>query len=197
MENIKILYIDDSPDTALSRYLDSYSQDDCNFESSDIKFNPEEGYESLISNTDVRSANIIFIDSRLFENRTASTGKFTGEEFKVILKKYFPFIEVVVVTQNDISEDYETVAKFDPKIGIQAEQYYAEKLPPKLKYAIMNILESRKIVSVMEKNTNWESVLLEKITNSLNGCGTFDELTKSDIDQVINAFKELQEKIDG
>ena len=57
MENIKILYIDDSPDTALSRYLDSYSQDDCNFESSDIKFNPEEGYESLISNTDVELVN--------------------------------------------------------------------------------------------------------------------------------------------
>ena len=196
MESIKILYIDDSPEAALARYLDTYSQEDYRFEYSDIEFKPEDGYESLINNLDVRSANIIFIDSRLFENRNASTGKFSGEEFKVILKKYFPFIEVVVVTQNEISDDYETVAKYNAKSGLTAEEYYDQKLPEILMHAIKNICEFRKIAAVMEKNTNWESVLIEKITNSLNGYGTYDELTKSDIDQVISAFKELQEKLD-
>lgn len=51
------------------------------------KFNSEEGYESLINNTEVRTANIIFIDSKLFENRNTN-GKFTGEEFKIILKTF-------------------------------------------------------------------------------------------------------------
>mgnify|MGYP000640489885 FL=1 len=90
MEKIKVLYIDDSLDLALSKYLDNYKQENCEFDYSDIKFIPEEGYESLINNPEVRSANVIFVDSSLFENRTAIEGKFTGEEFKIILKKYFP-----------------------------------------------------------------------------------------------------------
>lgn len=196
MEDIKILYIDDSPETALAKYLDNYTRENCNIEYSDIVFKPQDGYESLISNTDVRSANIIFIDSRLFENRTATTGKFSGEEFKIILKKYFPFIEVIVITQNEIDDDYETVAKYNPKSRSTPEEYYEQNLPKLLERAIKNICEFRKIASELEKNTNWESVLIEKITNSLNGYGTYDELTKSDIDQVIIAFKELQEKLD-
>lgn len=196
MENIKILYIDDSPETALSKYLDTYTHEECSIEYSDIVFKPEEGYESLINNSEVHSANIVFIDSRLFENRNASMGKFTGEEFKMILKKYFPFIEVIVVTQNEIEDAYETIAKYSPRNDITAEQYYAKVLPNKLKYAIRNICEFRKIASLMKRNTNWEGVLIEKILNSLSGYGTYDELTKDDIDKVIIAFKELQEKFD-
>lgn len=79
MENLKIIYIDDYPETSLSKYLDKYKNSSCNVESLDIKFNPDAGYESLINNPDVKSANIIFIDSKLFENRTAIAGKFTGE----------------------------------------------------------------------------------------------------------------------
>lgn len=196
MENIKILYIDDLPETALAKYLDTYTHEGCSIEYSDIVFEPTKGYESLINDSEVRRANIIFIDSRLFENRNASTGKFSGEEFKIILKKYFPFIEVIVVTQNEIGDEYETVAKFNSKNGVTAEQYYDQMLPNKLEHAIKNICEFRKIASVMEKNANWESVLIEKILNSLRGYGTYDELTKSDIDKIIIAFKELQEKLD-
>ena len=94
MENLKIIYIDDYPETSLSKYLDKYKNSSCNVESLDIKFNPDAGYESLINNPDVKSANIIFIDSKLFENRTAIAGKFTGEEFKIILKKYSPMMEL-------------------------------------------------------------------------------------------------------
>lgn len=91
METLKLLYIDDHPETSLSKYLDKYKSPSCEIEYSDIEFKPDEGYESLINNSDVKSANIIFIDSKLFENRNAIAGKFTGEEFKIILKKYFPY----------------------------------------------------------------------------------------------------------
>lgn len=196
MEKIKILYIDDNPDSSLSKYLDKYNQDNCNFDFSDIEFKPEDGYESLINNPEVRKANVIFIDSRLFENRTANEGKFTGEEFKIILKKYFPFIEVIVITQNDIKEEYETIKKYSSQSGIPSSEYYNRIIPEKMETAVRNIRESRKIASDMKNNSKWESVLVEKIMNSLNGCGTYDELTKEDIDKVIDAFKELQEKID-
>lgn len=197
MENLKIIYIDDYPETSLSKYLDKYKNSSCNVESLDIKFNPDAGYESLINNPDVKSANIIFIDSKLFENRTAIAGKFTGEEFKIILKKYFPFIEVIVITQNDIAPDYETISKYDPKCGKTPVEYYDEKLPPILNQCIRNIFEVRKITSELQKNTSWEKVMVEKIVNSVNGQGKFDEFTKNDIDDVIKMFQELQTKVEG
>ena len=101
MEKYSLVYIDDNPETALTRYLDEEFRSD-NYEiiCSEIIFKPEDGYESLLSDQRVSSANIILIDSWLFENRTAANFKFTGEEFKLILKKLFPFIEVIVITQN-------------------------------------------------------------------------------------------------
>ena len=197
MEDIKILYIDDSPETALSKYLDNYTHEDCNINYTDIIFKPEDGYESLIQNDEVRSANIIFIDSALFENRNAVGGKFTGEEFKIILKKYFPFIEVIVVTQNEVKEGFETLSKYDHRSGLNSQEYYNEKIPDILERAIMNICEFRKIAVLLKNNTNWEAVLTEKILNSIKGYTIYDELTKEDIDKIIIAFTELQEKIDG
>jgi len=197
MDTLKIMYIDDNPEPALARYLDEYHSDSCAFGYSNIIFKPEDGYESLINNPDVTSSNIVFIDSRLFENRTATAGKFTGEEFKVILKKYYPFIEVIVVTQNDISEGYATISKYDSKCGKSSKEYYDEKLPQIIEQAIKNIFEARMIAQVMESNASWEKVMMEKITNSISGQGQFDELSKSDIDEVIGLFKALQEKVDG
>ena len=196
MTTLKILYIDDHPEAALSKYLDNYKNSNCEIEYSDIEFNPDEGYESLINDPDVKSANIIFIDSKLFENRNAIAGKFTGEEFKIILRKYFPFIEVIVITQNEIAQEYETISKYDPKCGKKPEEYYDEELPNLLEQSIRNIFEVRKIASELEKTNSWEKVMVEKIVNSVNGQGKFDELTKNDIDDVIKMFRELQEKIE-
>ena len=52
MDTIKMIYIDDSPDISLSKYLDKFRSDLCQFDYSVIDFNSEEGYESLIINTD-------------------------------------------------------------------------------------------------------------------------------------------------
>lgn len=197
MTALKILYIDDNPEPALAKYLDKYHSTVCNLDYSDIKFKPDEGYESLINNSEVKSSNIIFIDSKLFEQRNASMGKFTGEEFKIILKKYFPFIEVIVITQNEVNDGYKTISKYDPNSGKSPEEYYGDTLPILIEQSIKNIFEVRKIASVMEKNVNWEKVMIEKIVNSVNGQGTFDELSKNDIDEVISMFRELQVKLDG
>ena len=97
METIKLVYIDDTPDNDLSKYLDRYSSNDYQFESSEIEFDPTQDYNSLLCNPEVQSANIIIIDSRLFENKTVTGGKFTGEEFKLVLKKFYPFIEFLLI----------------------------------------------------------------------------------------------------
>lgn len=198
MEKFNILYIDDSPELGLGRYLDKeYSNSEYEIDYTEITFQPDDGYESLIRNTKVQVANIIFIDSRLFENRSVASGKFSGEEFKIILKKYYPFIEVIVITQNAADPRVGTISKYDPNCGKTSTEYYAEYLPGHINKAIENILVYRRLAEKLEINTSWESTLIEKIINSLNGVGTYDELTKSDIDKIIIAFKEIQEKIDG
>lgn len=197
MEKIKISYIDDLIDTNLSKYLDNYSLNGYEIESLEIEFRTDEGYENLLNNSNVRSSNIVLIDSKLFENNNANQGKFTGEEFKIILKKYFPFIEVIVITQNAISPGYETISKYDSRKHKDIKEYYDEVLSPKIKDAIKNICEFRKIASVIEKNDNLEKVLIEKIINLLNGTREYEELTKLDIDKIVNIFKEVQEKING
>lgn len=196
MDIIKMVYIDDSPDIALSRYLDGFTSDLCQFDYSDIEFNSEDGYESLINNVEVRSANIIFIDSKLFENRNTH-GKFTGEEFKIILKKHLPFIEVIVITQNDVDEEYETISKYDSRSKKTAQEYYDGVIPELINSAVRNIFEYRKIASRMKENTIWEDVMIEKIENSLEGKDVYDELTKKDIDQIVDIFQNLQKKVDG
>lgn len=195
MDTIKMIYIDDSPDISLSKYLDKFRSGLCQFDYSDIEFNSEEGYESLINNTEVRTANIIFIDSKLFENRNTN-GKFTGEEFKIILKKHLPFIEVIVITQNEVEEEYETIAKYDSRSDKTAQEYYDSILPELIDHAVKNIFEYRKIASRMKENTIWEDVMIEKIENSLEGKDVYDELTKTDIDHIIGIFQELQGKVD-
>lgn len=195
MDTIKMIYIDDSPDISLSKYLDKFRSGLCQFDYSDIEFSSEEGYESLINNTEVRTANIIFIDSKLFENRNTN-GKFTGEEFKIILKKHLPFIEVIVITQNEVEEEYETIAKYDSRSDKTAQEYYDSILPELIDHAVKNIFEYRKIASRMKENTIWEDVMIEKIENSLEGKDVYDELTKTDIDHIIGIFQELQEKVD-
>ncbi len=197
MDKINILYIDDSHEVALGRYLgESYKNEEYQIEYFEIKFNPSDGYDTLIKDPLVQISNIIFIDSRLFENRTALGGKFTGEEFKIILKKYFPFIEVIVITQNGADPSLGTISKFDSRKNKTAMEYYSENLPAYIDSSIRNITIYRRLAEIFKKNENWESILKEKIINSLQGIGTYDELTKNDIDHIIKAFKELEEKLD-
>ena len=83
-DTITLLYIDDRPETSLARYLDQeYSHEKHATQYSDLLFKPQDGYESLLTNPKVKSADVIFVDSRLFENRTAVQGKFTKHIEKI------------------------------------------------------------------------------------------------------------------
>ena len=190
MEEIRITYIDDNMDLELQKYFDKkYHNQNYNIIFKSKKFELNIGYEELINDEKVRNANIIIIDSKLFENKNADSGKFTGEEFKLILKKVFPFIEVIIITQNEIEGEIEKVPKFNSK------EHYDEHLLPLIDKSIKKIIETRKIFEIMEKNENLEKPLVEKIINSLNGLDEYDELSKTDIDELIKAFKQLEEKV--
>lgn len=198
MEEIGITYIDDNMDLELQKYFDKeYHNQDYNIIFKCKKFDPNIGYEELINDEKVRNANIIIIDSKLFENNNVNSGKFTGEEFKLILKKVFPFIEVIIITQNEIDGEIEKVPKFNSKEQNCSKKHYDEHLLPLIDKSIKKIIETRKIFEIMEKNENLEKPLVEKIINSLNGLDEYDELSKTDIDELIKSFRQLEEKVNG
>ena len=199
MDKFSLVYIDDNPDTALSRYLDEeFHRDNYEILFSEIRFKPEEGYESLLLDQRVSSANIILIDSWLFEHRTATNVKFTGEEFKLILKKVFPFIEVIVITQNGLDPaEIKKIAKYDKALGPSASEYYASELPGIIDKAVADIVEYRLLADLVKENDTWEAVLKDKVIATLNGINTYDKLTKDDIDNLVLAFKEIQESLHG
>lgn len=198
MDKFSLVYIDDNPDTALSRYLDQeFRSDDYEIDYYEIRFSPKEGYKSLLSDTRIQHANLILVDSWLFENKTAANQKFTGEEFKLILRKFYPFIEVIVITQNAIEDGVVHIAKYDKALGRSASEYYAEQLPVILDTAVANIRQYRLLATHVEKNDSWEELIKEKVLATLNGTSAYDDLTTSDVDKLISAFKEMEEEING
>lgn len=197
MEIIKMVYIDDTPDIDLSRYLDGYSSQDYEYESCEIEFDPTQDYNSLLSNPQVQTANIIIIDSRLFENKTVKEGKFSGEEFKLVLQKFFPFIEVIVITQNEVTPELDMVSKYTKNLNQTGADYYAEVMPKYIEKAAERIKQYRFLADKINKNDSWESLLKEKVLGTLNGTQAYDALTKEDIDTIISAFREIRKSING
>ncbi len=203
MEQINLIYIDDIIDPVISKHLSKYRKKGIEVNYNEVKFDLESGYEGLIRKKNVNTANVIFIDSQLFQNSTASNGKYTGEQFKLILKKLFPYIEVIVITQNEISKEFtSTIAKYDPKDGNSADDYYEEAFNKVIDEAIKRICEYRAIVSDinagsdLKKNSD-TGYIIDKIMNSLDGIDTYEELKKTDIDRVVELFKKLQENLDA
>lgn len=193
MKEIKIVYIDDKPDPSLSRYLDTeFSSDRFVKVYEEILFNPADGYESLIKNPVVQGANIIVIDSMLFENSGTVSGKFSGEEFKIILKKYYPFIEVIVITQNEPEASMGTIPKYSDSYTTSASEYYGRVLPELIHNAYANIQRYFSIADKLSGNSALDKYLVEKVVSSLNGSSLYDELTKSDIDSLISAFQRIE-----
>ncbi|EOU2045944.1 hypothetical protein QTH50_04850 [Clostridium perfringens] len=196
MNKINIIYVDDELDVNISKYIrKTYNYKEFEKVYNEITFEAEKGYESLLNNKLVKEANIILIDSKLFENDRVSNGKFSGEEFKMILKKVFPFIEVIVITQNELEEEYGTVSKYKFDVDISADKYYSDNLKKELDTAANNVFIYRNIAKKLKCNEGIDKVLIEKIVNSLDGDSKYDELTKDDIDNIIEAFKELQRGI--
>lgn len=197
MDKIRIVYVDDNPDEEISKYLKkNYEHEDFLKEYEEIPFLSEDGYDSLINDPLIKEANIVLIDSKLFKNDNVVAGKFTGEEFKVILKKMLPFIEVLVVTQNDLEDDFGTIQKYRKDLHENPQEYYEMKLKSLLDDSIRNILIYRNITNKLKKNEGIDKVLLEKIVNSLDGSAQYEELTTKDINEIIIAFRELQGVID-
>lgn len=201
MEQISLVYIDDTPDPIFSRFLDELKpiggSPDYSINYEEIIFTPQQDYEYLLKHDFVKNANIIIVDSWLFENRTATSDKFTGEEFKFVLQKLFPYIEVIVISQNQEHDGIYKLPKFSKKDGRDPFAYYDIVARGRIELAISRIIENRILAQRLSANNTWEALLKERVLGTLSGTQAYDELNKEDIDNLIAAFKEIQEIANG
>lgn len=195
---VNLVYIDDSVDTMLDSYLDSNGLRLLEYGSSykTITFEPSFSYTDLIENPIVCEANIVIIDSLLFENENARI-KFTGEEVALLFRKYHPFIETILISQNDLGDKIAFVKKFYDRHSSDYRGYYDKVLAPEIQSAQQRVIQSKILASKIEKNDSLDLVIREKLVNSVNGLLDYDNLKKEDIDRVITAFKELEERINA
>lgn len=192
-EKINLVYIDDDRDEAISAYLEeNYQNDIYDVQYQEIEFKGDKGYESLLDSPEVASANVILIDSRLFENDSIKCkGKFSGEEFRMILRKVFPFIEVMVISQNGENKDFEIIPKYRSGNSETSKEYYERVLKSKIDESIKKVITFRNISKKLESNKEIEKFLVEKTVCSLNGINDYEDLSKEDIDKLIDAFQSM------
>lgn len=192
-ENIKLVYIDDDRDEAISEYLEEgYRNEKYDVEYRELGFECDKGYESLLESQAVTSANVILIDSKLFENdRVKHKGKFSGEEFKMILRKVFPFIEVLVISQNGENKDLDIIPKYRSGGAETSIEYYDRVLKRRLDDSINKVAAFRNISKKLEDNQGIEKMLIERIVDSLNGISVYDDLSKKDVDRLVAAFQNM------
>lgn len=193
-EKINLVYIDDDRDEAISDYLENYYYNDkYNVEYWEKDFEGDKGYEGLLDSPVVTSANVILIDSRLFENdRIKCKGKFSGEEFRMILRKIYPFIEVIVISQNGENKDFEIIPKYRSGNTETSKEYYERVLKSKVDESIERVITFRNISKKLERNKGLEKFLVERAVDSLNGISDYEDLSKEDIDKLITAFQGME-----
>ncbi|WP_454948189.1 hypothetical protein [Gemella sanguinis] len=194
MEQIEILYVDDKIDLYVSQYLRSYSKDNITYKYSEFKFNSKHSYENLLECEDVKKADILFLDSMLFENRDVVNNKISGEELGLIIKKIFPFKEILVITQYQEKTDYSALRKYNSSTypNIDSKGFFRENWEKEIVNATNNIILNRNILNNISSKHYVEKYLFEKMENSINGTSSYDDLTKEDVDRLIDTFEEMR-----
>lgn len=200
---IKLLYVDDEIDNLLSDYLDeNISNQNCpildfKYDYYELEFSSDINYQDLLNDEKIRTANIIIIDSRLFNNDN-SNHKYRGEEIELLIRKTFPFIEVIVITQNNFADGRNIVRKYastSENDRNKAFNHYQEKLRPIIEDKCKSVISRRFVAIDFEKNDTWDELTKERLVNSFRAVALYEELTKEDIDRLILSFKQIENKI--
>lgn len=198
---INICYIDDRIDNILDRYLDEYCKEQNQFNKfkyhlsfSDYTFSVTDNYKTLLSQSKINNANIIVIDSRLFENENSSLSKFTGEQFKIILKQILPFIKTIVISQNASTSESLTVRKYQATGSKSPKEYYDEYLAPILKRNVTATIEEFDVLNQLTLDNEVDPVLIGTIQSTISGIQDTALFEKEDLDKLIKLFNEVKIK---
>lgn len=200
MERINIAYVDDELDRGISAFLDDYSSNVklAEIEIYEIMFTETDDYKTLLKKLTNKNINLLIIDSALFLINDQRKKRFTGEEFKVILQRVFPYIKTIVISQNEQKPLYDIISKYNSNKNFPQGQseYYSEVLEECINKKINEILTEREILKKLDEKDELNRELLEKMSLSLNGGDEYSELESSDIEELIQTFKELKKAID-
>lgn len=202
-KEINICYVDDNIDRMLNRYLDQYCENFNNTRSdnyrlvfSEYTFLTTDNYKTLLKNNLINQANIIVIDSRLFENESSSLSKFTGEQFKIILRQVLPFIKTIVISQNSIDSDSVSISKYQSAGSPDKtyQQYYKESLEPILDKQIAATIEEFKVIEQLDEEKEIDEVLIDTIKTTISGIEDATLFSKEDLDELISIFNEVKDR---
>ncbi len=200
---IKILYVDDHPELKLSNYLREdlptflYSKErkfDISVEA--LIYPPDESLTWLFNQEKLQSANIIIIDSKLYEERNVSDDLPTGEDFRFLLKSEFPFkVTLVLTKQKDhLREDLGIIEKYNYQKGITPIKYYNEQLGDKIYNACIEVSEYKALSNKTNEDAKqFDEFMFQKAILCEEGNSDYSSLTSADINEVIKIFKEVQE----
>lgn len=202
---IKICYVDDNLDPFLVGYLDKYVCNSPDYKYVEYEVSPSLSYNDLLTNERINESDILIIDSRLFEEVEYTENILTGEELRFIIRKVFPYKEVLVISQNDTNE-YDIESKFKPSSPSadssfemyekEANQFYTEKLLPKIIDSRKSIEATKNILDrISNKGYMSSSMLLEQIRDTIDGDNFYTELSKEDIDSLIDSFTKLRKEL--
>lgn len=202
---IKICYVDDNLDPFLVGYLDKYVCNSPDYKYVEYEVSPSLSYNDLLTNERINESDILIIDSRLFEEVEYTENTLTGEELRFIIRKVFPYKEVLVISQNDTNE-YDIESKFKPSSPSadssfemyekEANQFYTEKLLPKIIDSRKSIEATKNILDrISNKGYMSSSMLLEQIRDTIDGDNFYTELSKEDIDSLIDSFTKLRKEL--
>ena len=202
---IKICYVDDNLDPFLVGYLDKYVCNSPDYKYVEYEVSPSLSYNDLLMDETINMSDILIIDSRLFEEVEYTENTLTGEELRFIIRKVFPYKEVLVISQNDTNE-YDIESKFKPSSPLadssfemyeeEASQFYNERLLPKIIDSRRSIEATKNILNrISNKGYMSSSMLLEQIRDTIDGDNNYTELSKEDIDNLINNFTKLREEL--
>ena len=70
----------------------------------------------------------------------------------MILRKVFPFIEVLVISQNGMNEDFEIIPKYRSGSSETSKQYYERVLKDKIDESVKKVITFRNISKKLESN---------------------------------------------
>ena len=110
----------------------------------------------------------------------------------MILRKVFPFIEVLVISQNGENKNFEIIPKYRSGSSETSKEYYERVLKDKIDECIKRVITFRNISKKLENNNGIEKFLVEKAVDSLNGINDYEDLSKEDIDKLIAAFQSME-----
>ena len=193
MELITMLYVDDKIDLYVSKYLSSYSNDKAEYKYSELKFENKYSYEDLLENDEIQKADILFLDSMLFENGNVQDNKISGEELGLIIKKIFPFKEIIVITQYQDKMEYSTLKKYNSNTyPCDVDSFFQDNWNEEIVNATQNIILNRNILKNISSKKYVEKFFFEKMKDSINGLSNYNSLKKTDIDNLITAFEEMR-----